>query len=575
MAEPFESRLPAFDPRRTRGVLSGAMQAIYRDPATAAFADTLDHRSLPAGWEDDPHIQRLAADAWQAPDRYNSPFFRAWLGRSRLIGPDGLPTPFYHGSPNWGLTEFRPGTLENGALTGVWSVDDPRPALSYLMRPNHIMYDDEMNRRMRKATAQGLLMGSDVYVPGLGKQDYYNLFSHYEVPFGLVDSHTDLTNRIWDDLSKQDWGSQQKYLEKYFTPGSSEHVPLDALSRVVRMHPAFDEFFDANKEMLIANDFDIDALEHGRKIIGPFTTPDTGKIYPLFVKSERPLVVGSSNDPAPSSWWNTPRMTLPFDSLSPEDLRIAESRGKSIAAKELKDAKRGLDRIKLMKQQYESNPVAIEDPAWKDFYDNIDSEIAARQALIDKLSSDTYVPDHVKVNTLYGPAFYTDVPAGATDALVADVRNRGVYDSVLTRNVYDGGGTEVPPANTAAFLNGEQAKSLENLGTFSPNLRNILRTAGPAVLGGGALAAAMGRPTGASAASLPSGWVPPSAKAELEGMEPSGWMDPVNWLVDAATAGGGAAVRAGQVALGAAQDWLGEQVPQIPEIPEEYREAAQ
>ncbi len=35
------------------------------------------------------------------------------------------------------------------------------------------------------------------------------------------------------------------------------------------------------------------------------------------------------------------------------------------------------------------------------------------------------------------------------------------------------------------------------------------------------------------------------------------------------------AMRAGQAALGAAQDWLGERVPQIPEIPEEYYEAAQ
>lgn len=120
MAESFESRLPAFDPRRTRGVLSGAMQAVYRDPATAAFADTLDHRRLSVGWEDDPHIQQLAADAWQAPDRYNSPFFRAWLGNSRLVDYAGNPIPFYHGSRFWGQRAFRPSLMDDGAsLSGI------------------------------------------------------------------------------------------------------------------------------------------------------------------------------------------------------------------------------------------------------------------------------------------------------------------------------------------------------------------------------------------------------------------------------------------------------------------------
>lgn len=184
------------------------------------------------------------------------------------------------------------------------------------------------------------------------------------------------------------------------------------------------------------------------------------------------------------------------------------------------------------------------------------------------------MPDSdILVSDIYRDNFlYSNKP---TDNLVARVRNNGDYDGVLTLNVHDGGAGQLPATDTFAFLDGEQAKSKRNLGTFSPNLRDIYRTLGPAMLGGGALAAAMGRPTGASAAPLPDGWVPPSAKAELQGMEPSGWMDPVNWVVDAATAGGGAAVRAGQAALGAAQDWLGEQVPQIPEIPEEYREAAQ
>ena len=169
MAEPFESRLPAFDPRRTRGVLSGAVRAVYRDPATAAFADTLDHRRLPAGWEDDPHIQRLAADAWQAPDKYNSPFFRAWLGRSRLIGPNGLPLPLYHGSTYWGQREFTPGVWfidGRPGTTGTWSAADPKTALSYLLRPSHPNFFDEMNNRIRAATALGLTNGDSIRIPG-------------------------------------------------------------------------------------------------------------------------------------------------------------------------------------------------------------------------------------------------------------------------------------------------------------------------------------------------------------------------------------------------------------------------
>ena len=58
-------------------------------------------------------------------------------------------------------------------------------------------------------------------------------------------------------------------------------------------------------------------------------------------------------------------------------------------------------------------------------------------------------------------------------------------------------------------------------------------------------------------------------------MEPSGWVDPVNRVVDVATAGGGAAARALAAAGGLAQDWAMEHIPPVPEIPEEYYEAAQ
>lgn len=251
-------------------------------------------------------------------------------------------------------------------------------------------------------------------------------------------------------------------------------------------------------------------------------------------------------------------MHVDADSLSPEDFSRALDISRSRALKSFTDLKRD---------------IATDPSISSDIADELLKGVEAGYKYT--LAPD-YEPTALSVTDFFDDrakhVFNNDLP---TDSLVGTIHADGVYDGVLSRNVFDGGGGQLPPTDTFAFLDTSQAKSDRNLGTFSPNLRDILRTAGPAMLGGGALAAAMGRPTGASAATLPSGWVPPSAKAELEGMEPSGWMDPVNWVVDAATAGGGAAMRAGQAALGAAQDWLGEQVPQIPEVPEEYYEAAQ
>ena len=205
----------------------------------------------------------------------------------------------------------------------------------------------------------------------------------------------------------------------------------------------------------------------------------------------------------------------------------------------------------------------------------IDDEISS----LKKQNPSAYIPDAsnpLLVSELYGKELFSPEYGKPTDNLVGLVNAGGQYDGVLTRNVYDGGGGLAPSTDTFAFFDTSQAKSDRNLGTFSPNVRDILRTAGPAMLGGGVLAAAMGRPTGASASALPSvPNLPPSATDDLKGMEPSGWMDPVNWLVDVATAGGGLAFRTGQAALGAAQDWIGEHIPSVPEIPEEYREAAQ
>ena len=162
-----------------------------------------------------------------------------------------------------------------------------------------------------------------------------------------------------------------------------------------------------------------------------------------------------------------------------------------------------------------------------------------------------------------------------TDELSGILRFEGDHDGLLMRGVRDGGGERVPPSDNVAFHDKRQAKHVRNIGTFFPGTDDMFRGILPYAAGGGALAAAMGAPSSASAAVLPSGWVPPSAKAELQGMEPSGWVDPVNRVVDVATAGGGAAARALAAAGGLAQDWAMEHIPPVPEIPEEYYEAAQ
>lgn len=175
------------------------------------------------------------------------------------------------------------------------------------------------------------------------------------------------------------------------------------------------------------------------------------------------------------------------------------------------------------------------------------------------------------------PDVYPDVDYSRlpTDNLSGWLRQNTDHDALLSKGVTDGGGAGADPTDVAAVHSARQLKSTRNIGTFFPGTDDMFRGILPYAAGGGALAAAMGAPSSASAAVLPSGWVPPSAKAELQGMEPEGWMDPIDRIVDVSTAGGGAAARALAAAGGLAQDWAMEHIPAIPEIPEEYREAAQ
>lgn len=177
-------------------------------------------------------------------------------------------------------------------------------------------------------------------------------------------------------------------------------------------------------------------------------------------------------------------------------------------------------------------------------------------------------PDDIEVQDFLPEAFSGKGPV--TDQLANYLAERGTYDALRTNNVFDGGGGEIPATTTVAVFDPDAIKSDENAGTFSPRIRNIYRAIGPAMLGGSVLAAAMGRPSGASASTLPSGWVPPSAKSDLSGMDP-GWLDPVGMATDAVTGGVGGTLS------GLLQSYALDQIPRMAEIdvPEEYYEAAQ
>ena len=177
-----------------------------------------------------------------------------------------------------------------------------------------------------------------------------------------------------------------------------------------------------------------------------------------------------------------------------------------------------------------------------------------------------------RVGDVY-PELHLDTALLPTDKLASYLRSTD-HDALVMRGIRDGGSQDVPPTTTVAVQRASQFKSPFNSGMFRPDVDNMFRGVLPYAAAGGALAAAMGAPSSASAA-VPAGWVPPSAKAELEGMEPPVWLDPVELISSFASAGGSTAFRTGQTALDAAQGWLADKIPAVPDIPEEYREAAQ
>ena len=155
---------------------------------------------------------------------------------------------------------------------------------------------------------------------------------------------------------------------------------------------------------------------------------------------------------------------------------------------------------------------------------------------------------------LYPNLDYANLP---TDHLAAHLKLYTDHDALLSKGVYDGGGMDTPPADVVAFQRPGQAKAAAGpvVGTFDPNQRSMFRGVLPYVMAGGALAA------------------PSAAEARLRERDrpvEEAW-NPLEALalapVGAASLAGAAGSFLADAAMGLA--------PDIPEIPEEYYEAAQ
>ena len=440
-----------------------------------------------------------------------SPFFRSYYRNSALVGPDGLPLPMYHGSRVEGLDYINP---DASRLTPV---EGGGVAFSVSHPGTTLAYLAKPHK------------GVDDAGFAAWRENLKDALLHGE-SLRLLNPDTGRTEFVYMSRRAGDFerpGAADEYAGRILRSLDAQdyrrnlrdlsmvHDAMQKDRELAAYHVPQDALLDAASShhayRRFAEDND-DVLPDA----DAFSNPAMGQIYPVYVNAERPLVVQGDDRSGMRDWFRVGDMQLDRKYLFPDEIERLDSLPVNIC-----DVLNGADTPRRL-------------------YPSV------------------------------------DYSGNATDNLGAYLRLHTNHDALVSKGVYDGGGHDVPPSTVAAVFSSNQMKdAYRNVGTFDPALRDMTRAALPYAVSGGALAAAMGAPSSASASILPDGWVPPSAKAELQGMEPSGWMDPVNWLVDAATAGSGLAFRTGQAALGAAQDWIGEHVPPLPEVPEEHYEAAQ
>ena len=115
----------------TRGILplfaaGGAAAALTPSEAEASplskyanilgkFADSLDYNDLPKNWADNPEIVQAAGELYRDMGT-ESPFFKAWFGKSKVVDDAGKPLTVYHGTDVYDLKKFKPG--QHGYLGG-------------------------------------------------------------------------------------------------------------------------------------------------------------------------------------------------------------------------------------------------------------------------------------------------------------------------------------------------------------------------------------------------------------------------------------------------------------------------
>lgn len=466
--------------------LGGAMRALSRSPKTSKFVDTLNHADLPRGWSDDPEIQRMAFEAWRNM-RFESPFFRAFYKNSKLVDEAGRPIVFYHGSRSPELDAIDPDMsrlMRQQGSGSSFAARNPVTALAYVARPGAKL-DDPLYQNFRRTVEDALLAGQDFTVPdrhGLGMKT---------IGMGPValrspkDSPDFYLHELEKSIADDEWKRGAARLSAAYEAMKPGHaVPQDILDDAVSGRHGYARFLEDNSDVLgFGGPEDI------------FSHRELGKIYPVYINAERPLVV--EGRPGAVDWAQTGRMALNRDYLLPSELERLDLLPKNVA-----DVARGYDT-----------------PA-----------------------------------RLYPSVDYSRVP---TDALSAHLRMHTDHDALWSRGVRDGGGAHTPVTDVVAFHSPLQAKAAAGpvIGTFDPNQRSMFRGVLPYVMAGGALAAPSAAEARLRERDLPveEAWNPLEALA----------LAPVG----AASLAGAAGSFLADAAMGLA--------PDIPEVPEEYYEAAQ
>lgn len=491
-----------------------AMLRLAEHPKTRDFARSLDYADLPENWAADREIIKLASDAYKQVG-IDSPFFQAWNRGSRLVDENGIPIVFYHGSRMKGLRSIDPdaSTVMPEGMRSAFLVAHPGTALSYAGRPGPWLKDAGY-QNLRNAVYGALRDGESISVPDLRPGAPKGAQRYYHL---TADEYRN--PKLRDQLSSAmmaDALDDVGEIDWRVNLGRLSKSYEDALPGYPVPKGALDRAVsDRLAHQLFLRQNERELAGRGIWPDSGFSDPALGEVYPVYATVRHPFVV--EGVPGARDWTQTANMRIDESFLTPGE----RERLSSLTLPVL-EAGRGYH-----------TPAQLF-PSLRD----------------------------------------SSLP---TDDLSGILRFEGDHDGLLSRGVRDGGGSRVPPTDVATIHRAEQVKSTRNIGLFDPRSKDMYRVLLPYAASGGALAAAMGAPSSASAASYPSmeearRLYPQYA---LGAAESAGWMDPVDRIVDVATAGGSLAARALQAGAGMAQDWLAEHVPDLPEVPERFYAEAQ